>query len=124
MTEYVREGDPVDGNNGGGFIGSMELVGNTVHFKKVDANGKPHRDFGVVAGRASVNAAGADSKKVPLIVDAVCVSAEGFTVLYDEEQEPDTITVVASGTIVPEPAQDPPSAQPVQKQNNQGQQRR
>lgn len=111
-TEYVREGDEVGGNQGGGFIGPMELVGGTLHIKKVDAEGKPYRNFGQVSGRGTgATSNGADTRNIPLLVDAVSVSAAGFTVLYDEEAD-------AAPTV-----QDPPSAKPVQ-QSGQNQPRR
>jgi hypothetical protein len=78
-TDYINEGDAADVNQGGGRIGRMEMAGGVLYFRKVDATGKPHRDYGTVAIRGG--------KRITLKADGVAVSAQGYQVLFVDEKE-------------------------------------
>ena len=95
---YVLPGDPCTPNEGGGFIGSIEFEGGFLHFRKVDAEGKPLRAFGTVSAHGG--------RQVAVTGDAVSVSAAGFTMVYDEV--PDEVQKPVEA--------DPPPAKPVQQQ--------
>lgn len=77
--QYLVEGEDAEPNQGGGRIGRMELAGGQLYIRKVTGEGKPHRDYGTVAIKGD--------KKVKLQGDGVCVSAEGYVLLFDDEPD-------------------------------------
>jgi hypothetical protein len=77
--QYIVEGQAATPNEGGGFIGRMELAGGLIYVRKVTADGKPHRDFGTVAVQGD--------KRTKLLADGVAISAEGFVVLFNDEKD-------------------------------------
>ena len=95
---YLTEGMVVGAPQGGGRIGEMFLQDGLICIRKVDANGKPIRDFGTVS-------VGGGPKKI--VGDFVAVpSNETVSFVVSEEDAPDEAP-----------------AKPVQQQQ-QGQQRR
>ena len=77
---FVVEGASCNPNEGGGFVGKMELDGGLLFIRKVDENGKPWRSY----GKVSVRNKGLDTV-ANIEADGVCVSAEGYTLLFNEE---------------------------------------
>ena len=105
-ARYLVEGMELPADRGGGKIGSMELLGDLVYIKKVDAAGKPLRNFGSVAMPRNLQR--------QLIADGVAFPVsltEG--ILFVEEDVPETKPVQTQAELA---AQDPPAAKPVQQQ--------
>jgi len=93
-ARYLVEGMELPADRGGGKIGSMELLGDLVYIKKIDAEGKPLRNFGSVAMPRNLQR--------QLIADGVAFPVsltEG--ILFVEENVEDF---------------DPPPAKPIQQQ--------
>lgn len=101
---YIVPGEPCCPNEGGGFIGDITFDGGFLHFRKVDKDGKPMRDYGVASIKGE--------RKAQIVGDAVAISADGFVIVFDEENEPQ------AAKPVPDASEQP--AKPIQ----QGPQRR
>ena len=106
-TAFIKEGSPCNPNEGGGFVGRMEMEHGLLYIRKVDEHGKPCRNFGKVSM--------GEGKIVDLMADGICVSAEGYALMFNDEVE------APKPERIETPAQDPPPAKPIQ---NQGQQNR
>jgi hypothetical protein len=115
---------PPNDLHGHGFIGSMELVGDCIVIRKVEADGKtPHTNYGMtsikgvrvahVADAAMVHVSQTDGMLFRDVADGATVAKAVAPALTPGE------AIVPAGA---KPEQDPPPAKPVQ--NNQGQQRR
>jgi hypothetical protein len=111
QLDFVVEGQQLAAERGGGRIGSMVLKDGMIYVRKVDAEGKPHRQFGAVAMSGG--------KVKQLVADGIAFPAHlAAGMLFDDVE--DEIAEPAK-PAEPKPEVDPPPAKPVQQQ---GQQRR
>jgi hypothetical protein len=100
----VTLGDVCDGSDrhGGGFVGDMEVQGQVIVIRKVDKDGKPHRDYGKVAASPqqplqSIRLDNADGVLWPLIM------AEAVVFVDEPDQKK------ATAKQEPEPKKEPPA---------------
>lgn len=77
-TDFLVDGNPCPGTEGGGVLGSVELQGSQLVFRKVTAEGKHCRDYGTVSVRGETK---------QLIADGASVGAHGYTVLFVDEDD-------------------------------------
>lgn len=75
---YVVTGDACNPNEGGGSIGEITFDNGFITFRKVDAEGKPCRDYGAVKTKGD--------KLHNIVGDGVAVSAEGYVIVFDDDE--------------------------------------
>lgn len=82
--EYVVDGMAIGAEKGGGKISSMVLKDGMIYIRKVDAEGKPCRNFGSVA------LPGSQGQNKPLIADGVAFPAlPGMVLLFEDVEAAD-----------------------------------